>query len=162
MFKKHAVWCQCAVVFAFVLAISSVLSIQSITVDVDIYWSIVFAAHAFLHFVIAEHGPMFNISPQTWLKMHPNTMANACLLFWSIPSWHASIAYLGLPVIAAASLYKKPDIVLAIAAVTRTIFYWDTALITMFALLAISRKKINVQNKSMASIQQKQRFVKKS
>ena len=36
MYRKHAVWCQCAVVFTCVLALASVLSVQYLTVGVDV------------------------------------------------------------------------------------------------------------------------------
>lgn len=54
--NKHAVWCQCAAVISITLALSSLFSIQTITWNQDIYWSVVLSINAFLIVTVAEHG----------------------------------------------------------------------------------------------------------
>jgi hypothetical protein len=56
MFDKPAVWCQCAAVLTATLALSSVLSIQTLTQKQDILWSVVLFTTALLQILVAEHG----------------------------------------------------------------------------------------------------------
>lgn len=162
MYNKHAVWCQCAVVFACVLAASSGLSIQYLTVGVDIYWSIVLTILAALHFILAEHAPVFGISTQRWMKWHPSAMAHAILLVWSTSRWQTTVAWLHLPFLVGALRLKQADMVLACACLVRVVFVWDVCLFVMLLLLAVGQYRPKLINKSIASREQKQRFMVKS
>ena len=162
MYRKHAVWCQCAVVFTCVLAMASVLSVQYLTVGVDVYWSSVLVTTAALHFILAEHAPVGGISTQRWMRLQPNTLAHAVLLVWSLCRWHTAVAWLHLPGLVAALAVKQANIVLAVACLARLVFAWDACLGVMLLLLAVGQYKPNVINKSMASREQRQRFLAKA
>lgn len=162
MYEKHAVWCQCAVVFTFVLAVSSTMSVQHLTLAVDVYWSGVFMTLAFLQFAIAEHAPIFGVTQTSWLKLQPNTFAYAVLLTWSFTSWQGMVACVHVPVLAAALRWRNPKVVLVAACAVRTVVSWDTCLLALYALLALRHRPPSILNKSMASREQKQRFLRKS
>lgn len=162
MYLKHGVWCQCASVFTFVLAASSVLSLQHLTLTVDVYWSLVLLVVASLHFILAEHAPVFGFFTETWFKLHPDSMVHACLFGWSLMRWQPTAGYVGLAVVASALLYRKPVHVLVVACATRFVLTWDACLLTMLALLATYYRRPDVRNKSIASREQKQRFLIKS
>lgn len=56
VFHKHAIWCQCASLISTTLALSALFSIQKITWEQDIYWTIVLGTTTFLNITVAEHG----------------------------------------------------------------------------------------------------------
>lgn len=56
LFHKHAIWCQCASLISTTLALSALFSMQRITWNQDIYWSIVLGTTTFLNITVAEHG----------------------------------------------------------------------------------------------------------
>ena len=158
MYHKHAVWCQCAAVFTAVLAASSLLSIQHLTLYVDVYWSFVFGTFALLRFIIAEHAPVFGISQVTWLNMHPRTAVNLVLLVWSCSVWQTRLAFLQLPFLAAALRFTHDDVVLLAACAVRTFTAWDGSLVIMVLMVMLRRNEPNVVQKSLASREQKYRF----
>lgn len=69
MWYKHAVWCQCAVVFHLILAGAALLSCQGMTLFVDMYWSVVLIIGALIQFVAAEHSDFWEIPADRWIRL---------------------------------------------------------------------------------------------
>lgn len=158
MYDKHAVWCQCALVFTIVLAVASFLSIQSMTLAVDVYWSVLLIQFALVRFILAEHAPVFGISTLTWFKLHPNTVVYTVILSWSVTRWNSTMALVHIPLLAGAILFKKSDLVLLLATVVRMCTSWDACLCALLVLMGLQKRRPSVRNKSIASWEQKRRF----
>lgn len=78
IFKKQAVWCQCACVLYVVLAIASWSSCQDMTFSVDVFWSVVFTVHSIVIFAAAEHEHIFGIKIVLW-QSADNTRLNTII-----------------------------------------------------------------------------------
>ena len=159
MYNKHAVWCQCVLIGMFVLTAASLLSIQNITFDTDIYWSIVMFFVSVIEFIVAEHAPVAGISVDRWMQMGriEKTTVYVIMLTWSTLAWQPSwIQWAHIPVgILAGFVLKNPKFVLAGAVVARMTTTLDITLVAMLVLLAINIKKTNVINKSIVSYEHK-------
>lgn len=162
MYQKHAVWCQCVVMGMFVLSAASILSIQSITLTTDIYWSVVFLSTSVIEFAVAEHAPVGHISTAMWMKIGfvQKTVVYAIILTWSLYSWEEVwVQWMHIPVaIVLGILVQNPLPVLVAATITRMITVWDSPFVILLVLSCLHLKKPNIINTSMASRAQKQRF----
>ena len=159
MYNKHAVWCQCVLIGMFVLSAASLLSIQNITFDTDIYWSGVLLLTSIIEFIVAEHAPVAGISVDMWMRIGriEKTTTYAIMLTWSTVAWQPSwIQWAHVPAgIMAGLALKNTNFVLATAVVARMTTTLDITLVVMFILLAINIKKTNVVNKSIVSYEHK-------
>lgn len=160
MYNKHAVWCQCVIVGIFVLATASLLSIQNITFDTDVYWSFILLVTSTIQFIVAEHAPVAGISTDNWMRIGriQQTTLYAIMLTWSTVTWQTSswIQWVHIPVGMLVGVFVNGHIVLAIGAVARMTATFDATLIIMGLLLVTHLKKPNVINKSIVSKEHKQ------
>lgn len=90
MWKKHGVWCQCALTLPIVTAVASIFSCQSLTLYTDLYWSFVFSVSTCVQFLAAEHGP-FGMDPHTWQVANEYRMfvVRCVIASWSVLKWRA-------------------------------------------------------------------------
>ena len=88
MFDKHAIWCQCASMVPFTMAVASLFSCQWITLSTWIYWTFVFWCAACIQFVSAEHGP-FIVSTPTWqnARLYWNFTVHVIVFVWTMNNW---------------------------------------------------------------------------
>lgn len=160
MYNKHAVWCQCVLMGKFVLSAASLLSLQNITFDTDIYWSVVLLVTSFIEFIVAEHAPAAKLSVDTWMRMGciQKTTVYAIMLTWSTVAWQPSwIQWAHIPIGIVTGLFlKNTKLIVAAAAVARITTTVDATFVVMCILLALQFKKPNVINKSIVSREHKQ------
>lgn len=165
MYEKHAVWCQCALVFSFVLSAAALLSLQSMTIDVDIYWGVVLTSNSILQFIVAEHAPFFGISCDNWMKLDRirNIVVKCILSTWSIFSWQSVwIKWLHIPMSVGLALVIS-NIPILLPTLVRICTHFDlmTVLLVLQSTLTYTLKTTHLQ-KSMASTAQKKRFALKT
>jgi len=162
MYEKHAIWCQCAIVGMFILAVASILSIQHITFSTDVYWSTIFFVCSTIEFIVAEHAPCFHIPTDIWVKIGylQKTTVYGIVLTWSIYSREATwVRWFHIPAsILIGGLLQNPFVVLAAATLARCVTSWDIPMTLLVTLVLIHLSNPNVVGKSIASKQQKQRF----
>ena len=159
MYNKHAVWCQCVLIGIFVLTAASLLSIQEITFDTDIYWSVILLMTSTIQFIVAEHAPVAGISTDNWMKAGKiqKTTVYVIMLTWSTIAWQTSwIQWAHIPVGMLVGVFVKGHLVLAIGVVARMTTTFDVTLILMGLLLVAHIKKPKIIDKSIASEEHKQ------
>jgi len=159
MYSKHAVWCQCVIVGLFVLAAASLLSVQEITFDTDVYWSVVLLVTSIIQFIVAEHAPVAGISTDNWMRIAriQKTTVYVIMLTWSTIAWQTSwIQWAHIPVGMIVGVFVNGHIVLAIGVMARMTATFDATLVLMGLLLVTHLKKPKVINKSITSKEHKQ------
>lgn len=101
MFKKQAVWCQCASIISAVFAGACIVSIQETSYYQDIIWFLIFGINALIHFTAAEHATIgfidvtMLITIEKWLDL-----INCTTIFiynLPLPGSMIPIVYLILP-----------------------------------------------------------------
>jgi hypothetical protein len=166
MYNKHAVWCQCVIVGMFVLATASLLSIQNITFDADIYWSCVLLTTSVIQFIVAEHAPVAGISIDNWMQIGRIQKATIYVIMftWSIVAWEKSwIQWAHIPVgIITGIFMKNTQYLLIFVALGRATITLDTTLVVISLLLTINLNKPKVIQKSIASRLHKQTIAAKA
>jgi hypothetical protein len=85
MWHKHAVWCQCALALHLVLAGAAIVSCQSMTLFVDVYWAIVLSFGTLCQFVAAEHAAFAGMSADQWIRLEKH---RALWVHWILALWH--------------------------------------------------------------------------
>ncbi len=91
MWQKHSVWCQCVLSIPIILSFSTIASTQSITFDMDIFWSLILFTSTFIQFVEAEHGVLYK-SQDFWKTIY-DIRSNVILyiiLIWTLTQWPMS------------------------------------------------------------------------
>ena len=68
--NKHAVWCQCAIVFHISITLACISSFQNITAMPDIFWSVLCLFNTVCLFSESEHAPVASISIDQWQKIN--------------------------------------------------------------------------------------------
>ena len=108
MWKKHAVWCQCAAAMPAVMAMATILSIQSLTWTQDIYWGAMFSIQAVIHLIVAEHGPCIWSAVQ-WqtIELKRVFVTSMILWLWHTTQWPVSQHLMSHVLILAATLWKR-------------------------------------------------------
>lgn len=98
MWLKHGIWCQCILVGHSILAVACLMSMQNMTLALDVYWSVVFSVVALLQWIAVEHGSTFDIEPVVWqtVSAHVDRFIPILLSAWSIQTWTATT----MPVVA--------------------------------------------------------------
>jgi len=94
MLNKHAVWCQCATVFHATLALACLSSLQTLTLDIDILWSVYLCLSTFVLFAEAEHGTVLGLLPERWQQagVVRSNFVTAVLIVWTTPQPSLMIA----------------------------------------------------------------------
>ena len=98
MFDKHAVWCQCASVVPFTMALSSLLSCQWMTIQMDTYWTCVLCITACIQFLSAEHAN-FVFKTDTWQQARLSWKFTTHVIFimWTLSQWQLYNSYFCFP-----------------------------------------------------------------
>ena len=88
MWYKHSVWCQCVLSIPILLSLSTIASTQTITFDMDIFWSFIFLISTTIQFIEAEHGFLFK-PPDFWKKINDirTNIILYIILIWSFTQW---------------------------------------------------------------------------
>lgn len=108
MWRKHAVWCQCAAVMPAVMAMATVLSIQTLTWTQDLYWSILFTIEAVIQLIVAEHGTViWNASQWQTIELKRIFATSMILWLWHTTQWPISQHFISHLVIFAATFWKR-------------------------------------------------------
>lgn len=83
MWRKHAVWTQCALTMPMIMSIATCMSWQHITLWDDMYWSVIFMISTAIQFCAAEHGDLV-ITVDTW---HAVQKYRTFVVYCIIASW---------------------------------------------------------------------------
>lgn len=88
MWHRHAVWCQCALTMPAIITLASAMSVQGLTWDIDMYWTLLLGANTFVQFVAAEHGKL-KWGPEIWQRVDAqrHVVLSAALLLWYCTHW---------------------------------------------------------------------------
>lgn len=85
MWYKHAIWKQCAIVSHAVLAGAALLSCQSLTLFIDVYWACVLCTSTIIQFIAAEHSPFGHLNADQWIRLEKH---RALWMLWILGLWH--------------------------------------------------------------------------
>lgn len=162
MFDKHAIWCQCASMVPFTMAVASLFSCQWITLSMDIYWTFVFWCAACIQFVSAEHGP-FIVSTPTWqnARLSWNFTVHVIVFVWTMNNWDVLHQLLLLPVYFLIGKYLfKYGYYLTVATVLYQVCFMYT--LTPVALVLAIEYIEREQNKKMIQTSMADIYIKRS
>lgn len=108
MYKKHAVWCQCASVIPIVMAMATTFSIQTITFSNDIYWSIILWVSTVVQCIAFEHGPWY-LTTDTWhrIQEHRDFVIRCTITAWSLGRLEISQHLMLIPIFCVSSLFLQ-------------------------------------------------------
>ena len=89
MINKQAIWVQCSSVIHAAMAWVTIVSYQSITIHMDIFWSIFFLLEIWIVLVAAEHSNTLGILTDTWATCERirNAFIISTFIVWNSFTW---------------------------------------------------------------------------
>ena len=87
MYDKQAIWCQCVSVAHAIFAVAAMASIQSMSIEIDIFFGLLLIISTLVHFMTAEHAHIGSISAEKmqWAEMYVSRAAAVFAVVWQLP-----------------------------------------------------------------------------